>query len=87
MELDHDDPRVYIQLADHVRRQVLEGALLAGSPVPSITTLSRQSGHTRETCCKALRLLVDEGLLFRVQGSGIAFREVPEKNYSKMRDR
>jgi GntR family transcriptional regulator len=70
MERDHDDPRAYIQLAGRVRRQVLDGTLPAGSPVPSITTLSQQYGHARETCSKALRLLVDEGLLFRVPGHG-----------------
>ena len=50
MNLGHDDPRAYIQLADRLRRQVLDGTLTPGSPVPSITTLSQQYGHARKTC-------------------------------------
>lgn len=70
MDLGHDDPRAYIQLADRLRRQVLDGTLTPGSPVPSVTTLSQQYGHARQTCSKAMRLLVDDGLLFRVPGLG-----------------
>ena len=70
MDLDHEDPRAYMHLAHRLRRQVLDGTLAPGSPVPSITTLSKQYGHARQTCSKAMRLLVDEGLLFRVPGLG-----------------
>jgi DNA-binding GntR family transcriptional regulator len=36
----------------------------------SITTLSREHGYARQTCSKALGLLVGDGLLFRVPGLG-----------------
>jgi DNA-binding GntR family transcriptional regulator len=39
-------------------------------PTPSITTLSQQYGHARQTCAKALRTLEDEGLLVRIPGLG-----------------
>jgi DNA-binding GntR family transcriptional regulator len=39
-------------------------------PTPSITTLTQEYGHARQTCAKALRVLVDEGLLTRVPGLG-----------------
>jgi len=39
-------------------------------PTPSITTLSQQYGHARQTCAKALRTLEDEGLLTRIPGLG-----------------
>lgn len=70
MDLGHDDPRAYIRLAHRLRRQVLDGTLAPGSPVPSITTLSQQYGHARQTCSRAMRLLEDDGLLFRVPGLG-----------------
>lgn len=70
MEPGHDDPRAYVQLADRLRRQVRDATLAPGKPVPSIPTLSQQYGHARQTCSKAIRLLVDEGLLFRVSGPG-----------------
>jgi GntR family transcriptional regulator len=69
-ELDADDPRAYIRLAALVRGQIASGNLKPGKPVPSITTLSQQYGHARQTCSKALRLLVDEELLFLVPGLG-----------------
>jgi GntR family transcriptional regulator len=67
---DESDPRAYIRLAGDLRKAIAEGTYPAGSPTPSITTLSQQSGHARQTCAKALRLLVDEGLLIRYPGLG-----------------
>ena len=67
---DETDPRAYIRLALALKRQIEEGKLPAGSPTPSITTLTQDHGHARQTCAKALRLLVDEGLLIRYPGLG-----------------
>jgi DNA-binding GntR family transcriptional regulator len=67
---DESDPRAYIRLASDLRKAIAEGTYPAGSPTPSITTLSQQSGHARQTCAKALRVLVDEGLLIRYPGLG-----------------
>jgi DNA-binding GntR family transcriptional regulator len=49
---------------------IAEGKYSPGEPTPSITTLSQQSGHARQTCSKALNVLVDEGLLIRYPGLG-----------------
>jgi DNA-binding GntR family transcriptional regulator len=65
-----DDPRAYVRMAAVVRQQIAAGALQPGRPAPSITQLAREYGHARPTCSKALRLLVDEGLLIRVPGLG-----------------
>jgi GntR family transcriptional regulator len=67
---DETDPRAYIRLALELRKQIEEGKLPPGSPTPSITTLNQDFGHARQTCAKALRLLVDEGLLIRYPGLG-----------------
>lgn len=67
---DESDPRAYIRLAGELRRDIASGKLQPGKPTPSITTLSQQYGHARQTCAKALRLLVDEGLLIRYPGLG-----------------
>jgi GntR family transcriptional regulator len=64
------DPRAYIRLAAELRRDIASGKHAPGKPTPSITTLSQQYGHARQTCAKALRLLVDEGLLIRYPGLG-----------------
>ena len=67
---DESDPRAYIRLAAELRAAIAEGKYAAGSPTPSITTLSQQYGHARQTCSKALGLLVKEGLLIRYPGLG-----------------
>lgn len=70
VELDVIDPRPYVRLALLVRKQIAEGELQPGDPSPTITRLVQEHGHARQTCAKALRLLVDEGLLYRVPGFG-----------------
>lgn len=67
---DETDPRAYIRLAAELRQDIALGKLKPGKPTPSITTLSQQYGHARQTCAKALRLLVSEGLLTRYPGLG-----------------
>ena len=59
-----------MRLAARLRREIAEGTLSPGMPTPSITTLSQQYGHARQTCAKALRTLEDEGLLTRIPGLG-----------------
>lgn len=69
-QLNVNDPRAYIRLAVLVRKQIAAGELQPGDPAPSITELVEENNHARQTCSKALRLLVDEGLLYRVPGLG-----------------
>jgi DNA-binding GntR family transcriptional regulator len=67
---DQTDPRAYVRLAALVRQQIADGALSSGQPAPTITYLSRQHGHARQTCAKALSVLEDEALLTRIPGLG-----------------
>jgi len=69
-EFSERDPRPYVQMAVMLRRRISEGELRSSDPTPSIGALSRQYGHARPTCGKALQLLMDEGLLIRVPGFG-----------------
>jgi DNA-binding GntR family transcriptional regulator len=64
------DPRSYVRLAACIRKQIMSGDLVSGRPVPSITTLSQELGHARQTCGKAMQLLEGEGLLTRIPGHG-----------------
>ena len=59
-----------MRLAARLRREIAEGTLAPGMPTPSITTLSQQYGHARQTCARALRTLEDEGLVTRIPGLG-----------------
>jgi DNA-binding GntR family transcriptional regulator len=59
-----------MQLARTLRKAIADGTYPAGSATPSITTLSQEYGHARQTCSKALGILVKEGLLIRYPGLG-----------------
>lgn len=69
-ELNLADPRAYRRLAALIRQQIGDGTLRPGRPVPSITGLSQEHGHARQTCSKALRILEREGLVVRIPGLG-----------------
>ena len=74
---DESDPRAYVRLAARLRREIAEGKLAPGMPTPSITTLSQEYGHARQTCATALRTLEDEGLLTRIPGLGYYVTRTP----------
>jgi DNA-binding transcriptional regulator YhcF (GntR family) len=70
VDLGENDPRAYIRIAWRVAALIQDGRLPAGSPAPTITTLARESGHSRITCGKALHKLQEAGLLLRYPGLG-----------------
>lgn len=59
-----------MQLAALLRKAIADGTYASGTATPSITTLSQDYGHARQTCSKALGVLVKEGLLVRYPGLG-----------------
>ena len=59
-----------MQLAAALRKAITAGTYPPGTATPSITTLSQEYGHARQTCSKALGVLVKEGLLVRYPGLG-----------------
>lgn len=68
--MDRSDPRIYIRVLLHVRGQITSGVLHPGQPTQTITSLCRDFGCTRETAAKALRLLMEEGILHLYPGLG-----------------
>jgi DNA-binding GntR family transcriptional regulator len=65
-----DDPRRYRQIASTLRERIKDGDLKPGYPLPSIKAICQESGNSRQTCGKALALLVGEGLIKRIPGLG-----------------
>jgi DNA-binding GntR family transcriptional regulator len=59
-----------MRLAALIRGQIANGTLPRGGQLPSIAVLRRQHGHSRQTVGKAMRILEDEGLIYRVPGLG-----------------
>ena len=67
---DLTDPRKYLRLAATLRTQITSGDIAPGDPAPTITQLAADYHCARQTCAKALRILVSEGLLTRYPGLG-----------------
>jgi GntR family transcriptional regulator len=67
---DESDPRAYVKLATVIRKAIAAGQYPPRTATPSITKLSQEYGHARQTCSKALSVLAKEGLLVRYPGLG-----------------
>jgi DNA-binding GntR family transcriptional regulator len=59
-----------MRLAAIIRQEIAEGTLTRGARLPSIAVLRRDHGHSRQTVGKAMHVLEDEGLIYRVPGLG-----------------
>jgi DNA-binding GntR family transcriptional regulator len=66
---DANDPTKYKRLAASLRAQVQHGILQLGEPLP-IADLAAENGWARQTCSRALSILVEEGLLTYYTGLG-----------------
>ncbi|PTQ08229.1 GntR family transcriptional regulator [Sphingomonas oleivorans] len=61
---------LYLQLANNLRDHINNGDFDPGSALPSERDLSEMMGMSRVTVRKGIDKLIEEGLLFRKQGSG-----------------
>jgi DNA-binding transcriptional regulator YhcF (GntR family) len=64
----------YARLAATVRAQIEDGMLLPGEPVPSGAALSRVTGYSDVTCRRALRVLIQDGVLVSGASPGARLR-------------
>ena len=82
----------YLQIAAHIREQVLRGDLAPGAEVPSERQIAEAWKVARPTATRALETLRREGLLEARQGSGTYVRDVrvhrtAALRYHRYRDR
>lgn len=61
---------LYLQLANNLRDHIASGAIDQGGALPSERDLSELMGMSRVTVRKGIDKLIEEGILFRKQGSG-----------------
>lgn len=76
-ERGRDNTPLYLQLANRLREQISCGGIGPGKALPSERDLSSMTGMSRVTVRKGIDLLIEEGLLFRKQGSGTFVRPQP----------
>jgi len=63
------------QLANTLRESIKSGKYISGQVLPSERELGESTGLSRTTIRRALQILVDQGILHRVQGSGTFVRK------------
>ncbi|MFF4415021.1 GntR family transcriptional regulator [Streptosporangium sp. NPDC001559] len=70
------DP-VYLRVVADIRRQIVDGSLPPGAPIPSRAQLTRKYGVGETAARHALRVLAAEGLIIGRVGSGHYVRARP----------
>lgn len=82
----HGATPLYLQLARVLRERIDSGEWLAGQKIPSENELNRMYGISRMTARQVLATLVNEDLLFRVQGKGtfVAHRKISTRSPAYM---
>src|SRR6476646_7948296 len=77
---------LYLQLAGLLRGRIESGEWKPGQKIPSENELNRLYGVSRMTARQVLAQLVNEDLLFRVQGKGtfVAHRKISTRSPAYM---
>jgi len=70
---------LYIQIKDYVREKIEIGELKTGDKIPSEELLCEKFNVSKITVIRALRDLVNEGIIFRKQGKGSFVKELDYK--------
>ncbi|RWZ58780.1 GntR family transcriptional regulator [Halobacillus fulvus] len=66
---------LYRRIAQKIKQEIENGHWQAGEAIPTELHLSEQYGASRVTVRQAIKVLVNEGLLEKVQGSGTYVKE------------
>ncbi len=82
-----DSRALYEQIIDHMKEQVLKGALKPGDQVPSIRQLAGMLTINANTVMKAYSELERQHIIETIRGRGTFIAQLPEKtiNESQLR--
>ena len=64
----NDETPIFLQIADMIKDDLVEGLLSEGEQIPSTTELSNFYNINRATAQKGITLLVDEGIVVKKRG-------------------
>lgn len=71
LQIDRDKPEpLYRQIADQLRRAIIDGRLPPGAALPPTRDLAQRLGLARNTALQAYEVLMAEGCLLTVRGAG-----------------
>ncbi|NLM05406.1 MAG: GntR family transcriptional regulator [Tissierellia bacterium] len=71
----NDDSPIFVQVANLIENQILDGYLKADEQTPSTNEFSDVYGINPATARKGLNLLVEEGVLYKKRGMGMYVEE------------
>jgi len=71
----NEDTPIFLQIADMIKDDLVEGLLSEGEQIPSTTELSNFYNINRATAQKGITLLVDEGIVVKKRGIGVFIAE------------
>lgn len=74
----HSKSPVYVQICEHLKRQILLGVVTHGEPMPSRRELAAQTGINPNTAQKAYKLMEEEGLVEPHGNAAGTLRLTPE---------
>jgi len=75
VQIDHDAAEFpFVQLAAILRARIEDGTYQPGRRIPPMTELEAESGLSPMTVRRAIKLLIDEGLVKTVPGRGTFVR-------------
>lgn len=61
----------YRQLADQLRDLITSGEIGPGEALPSLNRMVQETGLSMSTVQRAVRVLLEEGLVYTVPGRGV----------------
>ena len=80
-EIDHEGPVTpYRQLAEILKARIARGDWAEGRPIASENSLVQQYGLARSTVRRAISALVEERVVWTVQGRGTYVGQPPEES-------
>lgn len=71
----NDDTPIFLQIADMIKDDLVEGLLSECEQIPSTTELSNFYNINRATAQKGITLLMDEGIVAKKRGIGVFIAE------------
>jgi DNA-binding GntR family transcriptional regulator len=69
-ELIMDDPRIFVYVANQIRRRITSGEFTPGKPLPLIDEFCQQYACSRQSAGRALKMLESTGWVVRWRGKG-----------------
>lgn len=80
-----EEKNIYIQIKEMIEEQILQGKILEGEQAPSTNMLAKKYSINPNTAGKGIKMLADEGLLYKKRGIGMFVAEGAKQNIIQKR--